>query len=204
MISQGYNGFPRGVEDNADFPRDEKLRRTLHAEQNAILFAACDLGGCTLYVTHPPCARCTALLIQAGISRVVVKQADAAFRERWAEDIKSSQDMLFEAGVEYMEISEVDPLDQEVHSFKRGNLHVTVHDGINFLGTSVSACARESTTYFIDVPTGSTVRRLMQHIRSCFGAKLSFELNTLVEAEFGIHRGETMRAYFGEQQEPTP
>lgn len=200
MISQGYNGFPRGVKDDAEVSRDEKLRRTLHAEQNAILFAACDLGGCTLYVTHPPCARCTALLIQVGISRVVVKQADAAFRERWAEDIKSSQDMLFEAGVEYMEISEVDPLDQEVHGFKRGNLHVTVQHGANFF--AISKTERNGLAlddYFIDAPVGTTVRKLMYFIETTLPSSIAFDLQCLVQAEFKLERADVIGVHLGEE-----
>lgn len=78
-----------------------KLLRTLHAEQNAILFAARDLTGCTLYVTHPPCARCTALLIQAGIREVVYPPVSVEFAERWADDLRESALMLSGARVVY-------------------------------------------------------------------------------------------------------
>jgi len=47
---------------------------TLHAEQNAIAYAAkqgISLDGCTMYVTTFPCAECSKLLVQAGITRVV-------------------------------------------------------------------------------------------------------------------------------------
>ena len=75
VVSQGFNGFPRACADDADLlaDRDEKLRRTLHAEQNALLFAHRSVEGCTVYVTHPPCARCAAMLIQSGIKRVVYR-----------------------------------------------------------------------------------------------------------------------------------
>ena len=75
VVSLGYNGFPRAVcdSDEALFDRDEKLRRTIHAEENALLFAGRPVEGCTLYMTHPPCARCAAKLIQAGIARVVAQ-----------------------------------------------------------------------------------------------------------------------------------
>ena len=67
VVWLGYNGFPRAVcdSDEALFDRDEKLRRTIHAEENALLFARGPVDGCTIYVTHPPCARCAAKLIQA-------------------------------------------------------------------------------------------------------------------------------------------
>lgn len=34
VVSLGFNGFPRAVAD-APVDRDEKLRRTIHAEENA-------------------------------------------------------------------------------------------------------------------------------------------------------------------------
>lgn len=103
IVSMGFNGYPQGLADALDHDRATKLKRTLHAEQNAILFARTNLRGCTLYVTHPPCAHCTALLIQSGILRVVAMRPYDAFRERWADDIKVAQDMMFEAAVAYEE-----------------------------------------------------------------------------------------------------
>ncbi len=47
---------------------------TLHAEENAIARAAkkgLSLAGSTMYVTTSPCANCSKLIAQAGISRVV-------------------------------------------------------------------------------------------------------------------------------------
>lgn len=106
IISQGYNGLPRGVSDDpavlAD--RDEKLRRTIHAEMNAVLFAGRPLTGCTIYVTHAPCARCAAVLIQAGIRRVVA--LDRVLGGHWAADLKSSEQMLLEAGVQIVSYPE--------------------------------------------------------------------------------------------------
>lgn len=98
IVSVGYNGFPRGVKDES-LSRDEKLRRTIHAERNAILFAKQDVSGCTIYVTHMPCAQCAALLIQAGITRVVTHAPRADFASRWAEDIESALAMFEQAGM---------------------------------------------------------------------------------------------------------
>ncbi|MCP5006875.1 MAG: dCMP deaminase family protein [Planctomycetes bacterium] len=78
IISTGYNGFPQGTSDDPALygNRDEKLRRVIHAEKNAILFAKQDLTNCTLYVVPmPPCSQCAGMIIQSGISRVLtVKQ----------------------------------------------------------------------------------------------------------------------------------
>lgn len=104
VVSLGFNGFARGVQD-LDVTREEKLRRTIHSEDNALLFALRPVEGCTLYVTHPPCARCAAKLIQAGIARVVAQMPAEGFGERWADDMRSASAMFLEAGVgfEYVE-----------------------------------------------------------------------------------------------------
>jgi dCMP deaminase len=85
-VSKGFNGPPRGIDDakwqQAD--RDLKLAATIHAEINAILFADRQrLEGATLYVTHPPCPQCAALIAQAGISSVVYSHASPEFAARW-------------------------------------------------------------------------------------------------------------------------
>ena len=102
LISVGYNGFPKGVNDNpeiyADRPR--KYARVIHAEQNAILHAAQDLKGCTCYVYPiPPCSTCAALLIQSGIKRVVTMQPSDEIIERWGDGFKEAVDMYADAGV---------------------------------------------------------------------------------------------------------
>ena len=105
VISEGFNGPPRGVNDDPNIDRETKLRRTIHAEENALLFAGRPVEGCTIYVTHPPCARCAAKLIQAGIARVVAQMPAEGFGERWADDMRSASAMFLEAGVgfEYVE-----------------------------------------------------------------------------------------------------
>lgn len=103
IVSMGFNGFPRSVRDDDTIleNRDEKLRRTIHAETNAILFASRPVAGCTIYVTHPPCAKCAAVIIQSGIARVVSRPPWNSFTDRWADDIKSANEMFIEAGVTF-------------------------------------------------------------------------------------------------------
>lgn len=75
VLSTGFNGLPRGVEDNKEIleNQDEKLKVICHAEQNAILNAA-RLGiaveGASIYVTKFPCLACCNSIIQAGIKRI--------------------------------------------------------------------------------------------------------------------------------------
>jgi dCMP deaminase len=103
VVALGFNGLPRTVADDAAIlaNRDERLRRTIHAEENALLFATRSVENCTIYVTHPPCARCAAKLIQAGVMRVVSAKPLSAFSERWGDDVRSSTSMFAEAGVSF-------------------------------------------------------------------------------------------------------
>lgn len=98
VVSLGFNGFPRAVADTV-VGRDEKLRRTIHAEANALLFAQRPVEGCTIYVTHPACANCAAKIIQAGIVRVVSPLPSPDFADRWAADLASTALMFAEAGI---------------------------------------------------------------------------------------------------------
>jgi len=100
VIAEGFNGPPRGVTDDPSISREQKLRRTIHAEKNVLLFAQRDLTGCTMYVTHHPCSQCAALIAQSGIARVVVPTPDTPFAERWAEDIAEAKRIFEESGVQ--------------------------------------------------------------------------------------------------------
>lgn len=101
IVSTGFNGFPRGVDDDparyADRPT--KYLMILHAEQNAVLQAGGDVHGGTAYVTHPPCAQCAATLIQAGIARIVMREAEPGMVERFRDSFGAAELMLHEAGV---------------------------------------------------------------------------------------------------------
>lgn len=107
IVSAGYNGFARGVPDDPRLLEDRgtKYRLILHAEKNAILFATAPLDGCTIVVTHPCCAQCAALLVQAGIKHVVWPKPDAAFLDRWAEDLKLTRMQFDHAGVSVTELA---------------------------------------------------------------------------------------------------
>lgn len=106
VASVGFNGFPKGCDDAPHLyeDRDLKLSRVVHAEQNALLHANEPLTGYTMF-THPPgfgpsCDRCTAHIIQAGISTVVYKHVEQeGFSSRWKEAVERGLDMYAEAGV---------------------------------------------------------------------------------------------------------
>lgn len=105
IVSTGYNGAPRGrqnccemqfcLREKLQIPRGERyeLCRSVHAEANAIIAAAREqmLGG-TLYIccTDPAdgavipdtcsCMMCKRMIINAGISTVILRDTKEDFR----------------------------------------------------------------------------------------------------------------------------
>lgn len=72
IISTGYNGFIRGIDDSVlPRTRPDKYPFMIHSEQNAI-YNCSRLGkstlGSTAYITGPPCINCLQALYQAGIA----------------------------------------------------------------------------------------------------------------------------------------
>ena len=101
--STGFNGFPRGIEDDDErlTDREQKYPLICHAEENAIMHAArvgVSLRGCVAYVTWPPCTRCARSLIQAGVVEVIYPEG-CEVPERWEKDFNTSNGMMEEAGV---------------------------------------------------------------------------------------------------------
>lgn len=73
VVSIGYNGFPRGVEDLEERYEDRptKYLFVAHAERNALDNAPMMVDNCTMYVTLLPCNECAKSIIQKGITKVV-------------------------------------------------------------------------------------------------------------------------------------
>jgi len=70
IVSSGYNGNAASLE-HCVHTDDSPCTTAAHAEENAIVFAARDLTGCTMWCTHAPCYTCSRMIINAGISDVV-------------------------------------------------------------------------------------------------------------------------------------
>jgi dCMP deaminase len=84
-LTTGYNGAPSGMQsclelgclrDELDIPsgKNHEICRAIHAEQNTIIQAGLygvNIGGSTIYCTHPPCILCAKMLCNAGIKRFV-------------------------------------------------------------------------------------------------------------------------------------
>jgi dCMP deaminase len=109
IVSLGFNGYPRGVKDEGLDNREVKYLKILHGEINAILFSKQDLTDCTIYVYPlPPCANCTSVIIQSGISKIVVleNQNKTKMLERWSQHNLIAKEMAEEAGIEIIKYFE--------------------------------------------------------------------------------------------------
>ena len=119
ILSTGYNGAPRGRRNCTDvsgcmretlgIPSGERyeLCRSVHAEANAIISAARrDMLGGTLYLvgrdakTHElleetmPCSMCKRLIINAGITQVVVRTGSESHKVIHVRDWVFNDDSL--------------------------------------------------------------------------------------------------------------
>ena len=114
IVSTGYNGAPRGrsncidlgycIREKMNIPQGERyeLCRSVHAEANAIISAARSecIGG-TIYlvgrdarsgelIKHvAPCPQCRRLIINAGLSKIIIRSTPEKF------DIINVQDWVF-------------------------------------------------------------------------------------------------------------
>lgn len=120
IISTGYNGAPRGRRNCSDLgrcareelqiPSGERyeLCRSVHAEANAIISASRkDMIGATLYLVGRDaktnellsdamsCTMCKRQIINAGISRVVIRTGASGFRIVPVEDWIVNDDSIF-------------------------------------------------------------------------------------------------------------
>ena len=111
ILSMGYNGFPRGVDDTPQYrqERPTKYEFVVHAEENALLNAGRNgtrLSGGILYVTMPPCTRCAGSIIQSGIKEVIyLEPAEEKKIPGWRDNLKYSFEMFKEAGVKVIEFN---------------------------------------------------------------------------------------------------
>ena len=105
VIAQGYNGFPRGIDDTTTRldNRTEKYKFMVHAEMNVIYNAAengVSLKDSTVYVYGlPVCSECAKGLIQAGIKRIVTPYQTVP--KNWQVSTTASQSMFGEVGIRW-------------------------------------------------------------------------------------------------------
>ena len=103
IISIGYNGFPRGVQDKPERYNDRATKHLFvaHAERNALDNSPMSVEDCTLYVPLMPCNECAKSIIQRGIKKVVCYVPDREDTFNW--DI--TRQMFHESGVMLYEVN---------------------------------------------------------------------------------------------------
>ena len=118
LISAGFNGLPRGIEDSTErlYNREVKLSLTVHAEMNAILAAArhgIRTKNCSMYIAAkssqdiwggPPCISCTVEIIQAGIIEIISYNINK-IPSAWEDSLAQARQILKEARINYREVT---------------------------------------------------------------------------------------------------
>lgn len=119
ILSQGYNGFPRGVKDLPCRFEDKetKYKFTSHAEINCIYNASYNgvsLKDSSIYIWGtdgiPVCHECAKAIIQVGIKHVYCYnpyylRENFNIHTKWFKSHKTAQLMFQEAQVEYFEVN---------------------------------------------------------------------------------------------------
>jgi dCMP deaminase len=110
ILSQGFNGFPRGILDLPERlnEREIKYQFVVHAEMNVIYnatYSGVSLDGAKLYVYGlPVCNECAKGIIQVGIKEVYVAQECIDLRPHWLESYQKTLDMFNEVGIKVFAI----------------------------------------------------------------------------------------------------
>ncbi len=89
IIATGYNGFIRGVDDEAlPSVRPDKYPFMIHAEANAVYNAAREgqtTMGARAYITAIPCRGCLQMLWQCGIHEIYYSNLSAPKNDMWGD-----------------------------------------------------------------------------------------------------------------------
>lgn len=116
VVGLGYNGFPRGCDDDV-YPwertgelLDTKYPFVVHAELNAILNSIQNLSGCTIYVSLFPCNECAKAIIQSGITKVVYESD----KYDGTDTNRASKKMFKDANVECVKLDHTTQLDVKI------------------------------------------------------------------------------------------
>lgn len=109
VLATGYNGAPAKIRHcaevgclresmNIESGQRHELCRGIHAEQNAVIQAAYHgvaIRGASLYCTNLPCAICTKMLINAGLTEI-------CYQEGYADELSAA--LLEEAGIRLRQV----------------------------------------------------------------------------------------------------
>jgi len=122
LLGTAYNGAPMGVEDCLEagcmiveeyamdivngtetMVKKERCIRTIHAEQNLLLFTdRNDREGSTVYVTDQPCWTCANMLANSGIREIV-------FHRPYPKDSEKVETLMRSKGIIFRTIDQYEP-----------------------------------------------------------------------------------------------
>lgn len=109
ICSVGFNGFPQGIEDSPEIlnNRDKKLKKVIHAEENAFAFSSDQsLKGYAIATwPFPPCEKCAGLIIQNKIQYII---APNWIPNKWKESCEEGFRMFADRGKEVILYSNKD------------------------------------------------------------------------------------------------
>ena len=134
LLAQGYNGFPRGIDDKPERLNDRttKYNYVVHGEMNCIYNAGLNgvsLQGSVLFVHGlPVCHECCKGILQVGVESIVMGHPpgiDSVWEERFA----LTKEMLLEAKKDFVRYeyffntpmhNSMKLLDGIIHQYKGG------------------------------------------------------------------------------------
>lgn len=122
LMGTAYNGAPSGVEDcseagcmlveeyevrfrdgQRDLVKKERCVRTIHAEQNLLLFTdRSDREGSTVYVTDQPCWTCANMLANSGVTEII-------YHRPYPKDQENVTKLMEKKGIAFKQLAGYEP-----------------------------------------------------------------------------------------------
>lgn len=122
LLGTAYNGAPMGVDDCTEagcmisteyelktvdgkeqMVKKERCIRTIHAEQNLLLFTdRTDREGSTVYCTDQPCWTCANMLANSGIQEIV-------YHRTYPKDHEKTNQLMRRVGIQFRRLEGYEP-----------------------------------------------------------------------------------------------
>lgn len=122
LLGTAYNGAPMGAQDcseagcmiveefelvtsdgNEQFVKKQRCVRTIHAEQNLLLFTDLhDREGATVYVTDQPCWTCANMLANSGVKEIV-------YHRSYLKDSEKVERLMTQLGIQFRQMTPYTP-----------------------------------------------------------------------------------------------
>lgn len=122
LLGTAYNGAPSGVPDceeagcmlveefemkvvdgKEQMVKKERCVRTIHAEQNLLLFTdRSDREGSTVYVTDQPCWTCANMLANSGVTEIV-------YHREYTKDQDKVESLMAQQGIVFRPLDKYEP-----------------------------------------------------------------------------------------------